>query len=408
VFKCFSNFEALFEAEDGEMFPFLRRRQPGEFTFVEVPIVSTREPAAFTLVELLVVIAIIGILVALLLPAIQAARESARRAQCTSNLKNVGLALQNYHDVNKYFPVVAHLSRLDPNTPTDDILSHSRLFENWAISILPYLEEQSLADRFVFNYTNPLKTLRASDNVIPRSTEINVMLCPSDIGRGSQFIESSGAWARGNYGYNGFQFWPNQWGWLQLMNALPSPNNINKFYNFNIGMGGFDDTINRLALNVSKITDGTSKTIAVAELRVGLSEKDRRGVWAMGMCGSNVHCRHAAFSINSCTGYEDDLMGADAVVADVGLEVLEMECMLPQTGLDQSGQSVIRSRHPGGANVAMADGSVHFLSDFIESGNVAIGGYINDNPDPKDITSDDFRLWQRLNVSRDGFTTDGF
>src|SRR5262245_26234261 len=87
------------------------------FTLVELPygklrVVSKRKGRAFTLVELLVVIAIIGILVALLLPAIQAARESARRAQCTSGVKNVALALLNYHDVKKEFPAAAWLRPL--------------------------------------------------------------------------------------------------------------------------------------------------------------------------------------------------------------------------------------------------------------------------------------------------------
>src|SRR3712207_521861 len=104
---------------------------------------SRRRPEAFTLVELLVVIAIIGILVALLLPAIQAARESARRSQCTSNLKNLAIALQNYHDVHKEFPSAVSVRPNSSNTSqpgSDDILTHNVMFRNWALDILPFIE----------------------------------------------------------------------------------------------------------------------------------------------------------------------------------------------------------------------------------------------------------------------------
>ena len=128
------------------------------------------------------------------------------------------------------------------------------------------------------------------------------MLCPSDMGRGNQFVDQRGTWARGNYGYNAIQFWPNEYVWKYRWSRRSGlVDKYRPFYNFNIGMGGFDDTVNKMVLSIAKMTDGTTKTIALAELRVGLSEKDRRGVWAMGMCGSNIHCRHAGFSINSCS-----------------------------------------------------------------------------------------------------------
>ncbi len=369
----------------------------------------SRRVSAFTLVELLVVIAIIGILVALLLPAIQSAREAARRAECTSNLKNLGLALQNYHDVRKHFPPAARIGpQSDPNHVKDMILNDLRLYQNWAIEILPFIEETALADRLDISNIPPGKTVRHADNAAARSTEIGVMLCPSDLGRGSRFQDITGTWARGNYGYNAFQFWPDDFVWRYFVGVGDDATvkKIRPFYNFNIGMGGLDDTVNRMVLNVARITDGTSKTIAIAELRVGLSDKDRRGIWAMGMCGSNLHCRHVAYSINSCSGFEDDVIGADAIIQDVGEARLKMECMFPQPGLDKSGQSVVRSRHPGGANVAMADASVHFLSDFIDSGDVVVDGLIDTDPDVKDITPDDFRVWQRLNMSRDGLPVD--
>src|SRR6476659_8350371 len=120
---------------------------------------------AFTLVELLVVIAIIGVLVALLLPAIQAAREAARRSSCTNNLKQFGIALHNYHDTLKTFPA-GGCSTLPPAS-LDDIYSGSHAL------LLPYFEEKSLANL----YDNKKPWMR-QDPKVP-ATVIPVFFCPS-------------------------------------------------------------------------------------------------------------------------------------------------------------------------------------------------------------------------------------
>lgn len=354
-----------------------------------------RLDSGFTLVELLVVIAIIGILVALLLPAIQAARESARRAQCTSNLKNIALAVHNYHDAHKELPAAAWL-RPQGSNPSDDILVDNRLFWNWALWILPHLEEEALLNQLTINATTPITKDTGTNNSVVRGTEISVMLCPSDIGKGNPFQDPVGRiWARGNYGYNAIEYWPNAWWRLMSTDPKSAP-----YFKYNLGMGGIEDGVDRQVLSLAKITDGTTKTIMLAELRVGLSSRDRRGVWAMGMCASNLHCRHAAGGINSCFS-DDDVLGSANIVADVGMPNLQAECMLPAS-VEASGQSIVRSRHPGGANAAMADGSVRFLSDFIDQGNLRIGGYIGAGG-PSDIDPQNFRVWQRLLVSRDDF-----
>jgi prepilin-type N-terminal cleavage/methylation domain-containing protein/prepilin-type processing-associated H-X9-DG protein len=362
-----------------------------------------RSNRGFTLVELLVVIAIIGILVALLLPAIQAARESARRAQCVSNLKNVALALHNYHDAHKELPAAAWLRpQAPPATPTDSILSDNRLFWNWAIRILPYLEEQSLLDQFTINATTPISK-NVGNNMVARGTEISVMLCPSDIGRNNPFQGSNGNWARGNYGYNAFQWWP-----YEYWRGYSTDPQFAPWYKFNLGMGGFEDGVDKQVMSLAKITDGTTKTVMLGELRVGLGQSDRRGVWAMGMCGSNIHCRHAGFVPNLCSPGIDDVYQFQAIIDEVGSARLNMECMMPYTGGDASGQSLVRSTHPGGANCAMADASVRFISDFIESGTLGTmeSGYIKPGSTGDQTSSTALGVWQRLNIPRDDYPID--
>ncbi len=148
----------------------------------------------FTLVELLVVIAIIGILVALLLPAIQAAREAARRTQCQSNMKQIGLAILNYAS--------AHADELPPGGITNGPCCSKRSKESWSISILPFLELQNLYDQYHFDEFNESKVnWPVLQQIVP------VYLCPSD--EDTQTLErpesgpgSSILMARGSYRAN--------------------------------------------------------------------------------------------------------------------------------------------------------------------------------------------------------------
>lgn len=371
------------------------------FHSMEAPVTlrCRRRSAAvgFTLVELLVVIAIIGVLVSLLLPAVQAAREAARRTKCGNNLRNLALGAINYHDSKKHFPLPT-TNRVGSN---DDPIRDQRLFSNWAIATLPFIEQQALANRFQITDLIRLWNPGNDVNLEPRGQEIEVMLCPSDEGAGQKFADSGGNWARGNYGLNGFQFWPNSFLAREAAgDPAVSATDFSKYLDFAIGMGG----INGPKMNIKRITDGTTNTIMLAEMRVGLSPRDRRGVWAMGMCGSNFHCRHAYNGItgpNSCKDGGDDTYGAPNIIADVGEATMRQECM--HTNEDNSGQSTVRSRHTGGAFIAMADGSVRFVSDFIDGGSVGTGGYLGSTPPGVDTLEQNFGAWQRLNISADGY-----
>jgi len=133
----------------------------------------SKPQTGFTLVELLVVIAIIGILVALLLPAIQAAREAARRMQCTNNLKQMGLALQNYHSARNHFPPGALVTAgaLDSGTGV-----YAPTKTGWSIEILPYMEDQNL-----YSLLDPEETIYHNNNQLLRESVNEAHACPSDL-----------------------------------------------------------------------------------------------------------------------------------------------------------------------------------------------------------------------------------
>ncbi len=379
-----------------------------------------RSLAGFTLVELLVVIAIIGILVALLLPAIQAAREAARRSQCQNHMKNLGLALLNYESSKKKFPVAVQTEELDaPGNVQAQIRAAQdgqRLYANWAIQVLPYLEEQPLFDSFVFKQksgrlmsltanTIPAVALpagkNANANFVGRNTELPVMLCPSDDGQGRPYdggTFSGGLWARGNYGYNfGLGFPLNNRssdGNDSVWDKTYRDPNTGELTTCGRGIGGAN-----IGIRVAQITDGTSKTIAIGEIRTGRSSLDRRGVWAMQMIGSNLlgqHGSNGGFGPNPCEPGVDDLRDNVAIIADAGEDALRAECMLPfnSSSWNVSAQTASRSKHIGGVFAAMCDGSVQFISDFVDPGQQGAG---------LDCSSEAFGVWQRLNTPDDGF-----
>lgn len=335
-----------------------------------------RRVAAFTLVELLVVIAIIGILVALLLPAIQAAREAARRSQCQSNIKNVALAALNFETARKKFPVgMTHDHSKNP------ALGQPVHFgPNWIIAILPNLEEQATYDQFdlTVRINGNGTTVGELRNQETRGTQIPVLLCPTD-GNNRVLYEGNypshgGNWARGNYAANaGGSF-------LFRAPCGPSPIAADDFYctegptrsAWTDGTDGWKDNFRRrgvMGVNTSvsarQVTDGMSKTIMLGEVRAGLSSRDSRGIWAMGHAGASLLAMFGsggdANGPNACYANSDD------VYCDLSLgDQNQAECMscVPDRYF---AQAAVRSLHVGGANLAMCDGSVQFIGDDIET-----------------------------------------
>jgi prepilin-type N-terminal cleavage/methylation domain-containing protein len=375
------------------------RRIPGRPQLVCRNFVPAR--AAFTLVELLVVIAIIGILVALLLPAVQAAREAARRAQCQSNLKNAALAVLNYESHHKILPIgsvfPANAAGAVPNIP-----GNHDFRESWTVFILPQLENQALFDALVFKHptTGAPIPMRDAQNIDERGTPLPIMLCPSDQYNQVKYQGGPGGlnWARGNYAANVG---------LGALHPLPrfpdqpagilGPNSC--------GWNGVDATTGKkcegqqfsrgvMGINASstlqQITDGTSKTVMLGEIRAGVDERDPRGTWAFGHAGGNLLAFHGWGSDgngpNFCGPNADDVGGNNFDCASPALRNECMPCYGGQTGSAFNGATT-RSMHMGGMFVAMCDGSVQFISEDIESGG-AMGACC--------------KAWDHLMLSQDG------
>lgn len=341
----------------------------------------------FTLVELLVVIAIIGILVALLLPAIQAAREAARRSQCQSNMKNVALAVLNHNDTAKAFPMALSFdaSKYRSNFHTTKILE---IGPNWIIRVLPYLEEQATYDLFSLK-TLPVKVNGNDTTTIQeqrrkaRGTSIPVLLCPTD---GFNRVPYTGPgvlgdnWARGNYaGNSGGNFVGGVSCNAQAGETIPACTSGPDENGVVPPTDGWHNDLRRgimgpnVAVRLSRITDGTTKTILVGEIRAGITDKDARGIWALGQPGASVLAMYGSGGDdngpNFCGSSADDVV-SDVCYGGPQADMGQTECMTCFYGT-QFDQATVRSSHTGGAYLGMCDGSVQFVSDDVETSGIA-------------------------------------
>jgi prepilin-type N-terminal cleavage/methylation domain-containing protein len=325
----------------------------------------------FTLVELLVVIAIIGVLVALLLPAIQAAREAARRSQCTNNLRQLSLAMLNFESVNGGLP---HLAKYfcnqgqntlpdNPGCPNGETNGAWWDDHGWYVPVMPFIEQNALK-----NVGNPKLSLSAPINRPARTAIISIHACPSDIG--IQRNEwGSDAWARvrTNYVVNAGNTVFGQ----QDLTTLPCPGAAAAPCRF--GGAPFIPFENG---PIARISDGTANTLMMAEIKV-LPEFDFMGTW-----GGPLSDTTTALGGQSFTGWTTPNGGPDTIARQwidpevylsngipVPIRAPGLFRMNPANQPNDPSYTqaqVARSQHVGGVNASRCDGSVKYYSDSVD------------------------------------------
>jgi prepilin-type N-terminal cleavage/methylation domain-containing protein len=308
--------------------------------------------SGFTLVELLVVIAIIGILIALLLPAVQAAREAARRLQCRNNLKQIGLAMHNYHSAHRTFPMGA-LSQGGPfGSPEWPYL----LFY-----ILPYMEQTPLYQGMKTAQATAVRpwysNAKSTWPLEVQGQSVAAYLCPSD-GRGGLTKGSTSSAAQGA-DPNGLQ--------LFLTNYLGIFSGMNDGDTWAEASGSLSIASQRAAFGINRgarledIADGSSNTLLLAEYLTGLPN-DIRGYSYTHRSG----CMFLHTALTPNTSVPDNLLAHPLIC--YGPEMNRPELNLPCVcGAGNSNTSAARSRHPGGVHGLLGDGSVQFFNESIDA-----------------------------------------
>jgi prepilin-type N-terminal cleavage/methylation domain-containing protein/prepilin-type processing-associated H-X9-DG protein len=308
--------------------------------------------SAFTLIELLVVIAILGVLIGLLVPAVQKVREAANRAKCHNNLKQIGLALHGYHDTHYRFPLGAYNrgpgAGWGPRT-------------TYMVDLYPYLEQDNTFLKWDPNapgtsdghggsvpWCASTNSLTSLDPDAPTSIVVPSLLCPSDgLGGATATYEGRGTWSKSNY--LGF------FGDIDYRAGLPgaSPANKRAVFGFNFGA------------RLGDILDGTSNTMTFGEYLTGIQGEgittsrpaDLRGVsWIDWPGTSQLYTRSAPNSSSP------DFI-PDPWCYDPDRPSLNLPC---NNASVEDSTAASRSRHPGGVNVLRADGSVRFVNQGID------------------------------------------
>jgi prepilin-type N-terminal cleavage/methylation domain-containing protein/prepilin-type processing-associated H-X9-DG protein len=311
---------------------------------------DTRHPRsvrAFTLIELLVVISIISVLIALLLPAVQAAREAARRAQCLNNMRQVGLAMHNYHSTHDIFPP-GYISSTQGNQPNGTELGPGW---GWGSMLLSALDQTAIMSATNFS----LLTTDAGSHTV-RRTILNIFLCPSNSG-GSSLLSITDAagnvlvsdLAAGQYVAVAGQWEPEEFAAL---------NNGMFYRNSRIG--------------IRDVTDGSSTTLMVGER----SQNVANATW-VGMIPQGVACNNPNWPTQDCEHSNVLILGHTGPSPD--------EPWIDVPNFKKSGADDFHSLHPGGCNFLFCDGSIRFVKETI---NPQVFSYLSTKAGGELVSSD--------------------
>lgn len=301
----------------------------------------------FTLVELLVVIAIIGILVGLLLPAVQAAREAARRMQCGNNLKQIGLAFHNYHDTFKTFPSAAIYTGTAPKMSpplngNNRVGGRDALWgATWMVLILPFIEQQTTQDQMDMNLV-----ARSAVNSAITGQQLDAYICPSHIGVSTRLTQDYDGFAKGNYAANGGTHY-----------TQDHNNFTNSAYRGPFSLSG------QYGAPFRDMTDGTSNVIAAGDIVASNSTGDDRGAWGWAS-GVLFGLRAQAFANGRLTPNDPLQTDATSYASNNTTAVNFNERNDPDR--DREAGMALRSYHPGGVQVTLCDGSVRFLPETVD------------------------------------------